>query len=97
MKHSGSVTIIHNHPNSSRISFTDIKTMFDNDKSDVIIAVGHDGSVYRVHSPNRNFDIAKFEEMVYNKYVNMYQNGRIATIKMTDDLYALGVFAFERR
>ena len=97
LKHSGTITIVHNHPNSSRISFTDIKTMFDNDKVDVIIAVGHDGSVYKVHSPNRNFDIAKFGEMVYNKYINMYQNERIATIKMTDDLYALGVFEFERR
>lgn len=97
LKYNGAVTIIHNHPNSSRVSFTDIKTMFDNDKIDTVVAVGHDGSVYKVHSPNRNFDIAKFEKMVYNKYADIYKDEKIARIKMTDELYSLGVFEFERR
>ena len=97
LKYNGSVTIIHNHPNSSRVSFTDIKTMFSNDKIDTIVAVGHDGSVYKVYNPNRDFDIEKFEELVYNRYVNIYQDAKLATIKMTDELYALGVFEYESR
>lgn len=97
LKYKGTATIIHNHPNSSRVSFTDIKTMFLNDKVDTVVAVGHDGSVYKVYNPNRNFDIEKFEEMVYNKYVNIYQDEKLAMIKMTDDLYNLGVFECERR
>ena len=97
LKYNGTVTIIHNHPNSSRVSFTDIKTMFLNDKVDTVIAVGHDGSVYKVYNPNRDFDIEKFEDLVYNKYVNIYQDTKLASIKMTDELYSLGVFEFERR
>ena len=97
LKYNGAVTIVHNHPNSSRVSFTDIKSMFINDKVDTVIAVGHDGSVYKVYNPNRDFDIEKFEEMVYNRYVNIYQDEKLASIKMTDELYALGVFEYESR
>ena len=97
LKHKGAVTIIHNHPNSSRLSFTDIRTMFTHEKVDVVVAVCHDGTVYKAFNPNRNFDIEKFEKMVYNDYVNIYQDAKLATIKMTDDLYGLGVFEFERR
>ena len=95
--HSGDVTIIHNHPNGSRVSFTDIRTMFVNKKVNTVVAVGHDGSVYKVFNPNREFDIDNFREMVYSKYLEEYRDEKLAEIRMTDALYNLGVFEFERR
>ena len=95
--HKGTVVIVHNHPNSSRISYEDILTMYKHKNVSAVVAVGHDGSVQIVTNLNRNFEIDKFWEEAYNDAVSIYQDEKLATHKATTALYELGVFDTESR
>lgn len=95
--HKGSVAIVHNHPNGSRPSYTDILTMYKQDKVEAVVAVGHDGTVHIVSSLNRDFDIENYWQEAYNDAVEQYGDKEVAKIKATDALYNLGVFKYERR
>ena len=95
--HKGSVAIVHNHPNSSRPSYTDILTMHKQDKVDAVIAVGHDGSVHIVSDLDKDFDIETYWKIMYNKAMETYGDKEVSRIKATDALYALGVFKYEKR
>lgn len=95
--HKGKMTIVHNHPNSSRISYTDILTMYRNPNIDSIVAVGHDGSVQIVSALNRKVDIEKAWEKVYNDAVEVYKDKTLAEHEATNAIYALGVFNTESR
>ena len=95
--HKGDVIIIHNHPNSSRISYKDILTMYQHENVSAVVAVGHDGSVQIVSNLNRKFEIDKYWEEVYNNAVEIYQDTKLATHKATTALYELGIFDTESR
>ena len=96
-KHSGTVAIVHNHPNSSRPSYTDILTMYKQDKVDAVVAVGHDGSVHVITDLDRDFDIENYWQEAYNDAMKVYGDKDVARHKATDELYSLGVFKYERR
>jgi len=95
--HKGNVIIIHNHPNSSRVSYKDILTMYEHTNVSAVVAVGHDGSVQIVSNLNRKFEIDKYWEDAYNEAVTTYQDEKLATHKATTALYELGVFDTESR
>ena len=95
--HKGQLTIVHNHPNSSRISYTDILTMYRNPKIDSIVAVGHDGSVQIVYGLNREIDIEKMWNSVYNDVVETTRDRTLAEHAATTYLYDSGVFKTESR
>lgn len=95
MRHGGNMVIVHNHPNSSRLSYTDILTLYKNQKISATIAVGHNGSVYKISDINRRFELEKVWDLMYNTYVKEYGNAEFATLKATDMLYELGIFTAE--
>ena len=55
-EYDGEIVLLHNHPNGSRPSYTDILRLQDKNVSSVI-AVGHDGSVYEISDYDRGVDI----------------------------------------
>lgn len=92
--HKGSVVIIHNHAEGTRLSKTDIFTAFTTKNTDVSIAVGHNGSVHCIYDINRKIDIDKIYNTVYNNVLEEYGNRDLATIKATDALYRSGAFKY---
>lgn len=68
------IILIHNHPNSSRPSYTDIKTLFDNTNISSSIVACHDGTVYKLYNPNRQIGIDKTYEVAYNDAISIYKN-----------------------
>lgn len=96
LNYDGNVILLHNHPNSSRASYTDIRNL-RTANVDGVIAVGHDGSVYLVTDLDSEFNIDIFWEEGYNSYKKIYRDEILANHHATDDLYKLGVFKAERR
>lgn len=92
-----SIVILHNHPEGGRLSYADIKTLFETPNAKGSVVVGHDGSVFVAHSPNRNISIAGIYEKLYNGYVREYQNKDIAKLRATDRLYEMGIFSHEKK
>jgi hypothetical protein len=85
--HKGDLIIVHNHPNSSRISYKDILTMYEHQNISAVVAACHDGSVQIVHDLNRKFPIDNLWETVYNDSVALYKDKKIAEHKATTALY----------
>ena len=96
-EYEGYVVILHNHPNNSRPSYTDIRALFEHEKTSASIVFCHDGTVHILSNPNRDFDIVQFWDHAYNEYVEIYKDKSIAEIKATDALYALNLFHYERK
>lgn len=96
-KHKGDAIIVHNHPNSSRISYKDILTMYKNKNISAIVAAGHDGSIQMVSELNRKIPIDKLWEKVYNDNVGAYSDKKLAEHKALTTLYDLGIFKVESR
>ena len=97
-EHKGSVVILHNHPNSSRPSYTDIRTLFEYEKTSASIILCHDGTVHILSMPNRKIDIASYWEKIYNKAVaECHGKKDLAVLKATDILYNAGIFDYEER
>ena len=96
-KFNGDVILLHNHPNSSRPSFADIKTLFDHKFVNTSVIIGHDGSIHMITSPNRTVDIDSIWEKAYNYYLKKYQNRSVAEHKALDLLYKSDVFVYESR
>lgn len=92
----GDIVLVHNHPNGSRPSYTDILKLKEKNIS-AVVAAGHDGSVYIVSNLNNDFDIENFWEEAYNTYKQIYQDDILAEHYATDVLYELGVFDVESR
>ncbi|MEY8435089.1 minor capsid protein [Streptococcus hyointestinalis] len=92
-----SIVILHNHPEGGRLSYADIKTLFETPNAKGSVVVGHDGSVFVAHSPNRNISIAEIYGKLYNGYVREYQNKDIAKLRATDRLYEMGIFSHEKK
>ena len=95
LSHKGELVIVHNHPNSSRISAKDIITAYKHENISSIVAVGHDGTVHTISNINRKVDIDKLWEDVYNDFVNVYNDKRVATKKATSILYEMNLFKYE--
>ncbi len=91
------IVLIHNHPNSSRPSYTDIKTLFNNTNINSSIVACHDGTVYKLYNPNRQIGIDKAYEMAYNDAINICRNKDIAKKHALNELYEKGLFDFEKR
>jgi hypothetical protein len=97
-KHKGDVILLHNHPNSSRLSFTDISTIYKNDSVIGSVAVGHNGTVHFVNKlKNDDIDIDNIWNELYNKAIEIHQNKDVAKHKALDALYDFGVFDYESR
>lgn len=96
-KHKGDKILLHNHPNSSRLSYADLLTLFNNEEVVCTIAVGHDGSVCIASNPDREVHIDKVYESLYNNYKQEYQNSDISKLHAMDDIYDLGAFKYEKR
>ena len=96
-KHNGKLIIVHNHPNSSRISFKDILTMYQNENISATVAVGHDGTVQIVSHLDRNIPLDKLWERLYNDYANQYGDKIIAERMATTMLYDSDIFKSESR
>lgn len=94
--YNGSIILLHNHPNSSRVSYADILALKENNVN-AVVAVGHDGSVNIVSELNKEFDIEKFWKEAYNGYQEIYKDDILAEHYATDDLYRLGIFKVESR
>lgn len=96
VNYNGKLILLHNHPNSSRTSYTDISRLKENSVY-AIASVGHDGSISYVYDLKENFDIEKFWEEAYNNYKEIYGDNILAKHYATDLLYELGVFKTESR
>lgn len=97
LKHEGEVIILHNHPNSSRLSYTDISTLFKNEKVVGGVAVGHDGSVHSITNLAKNVDVDRLWNETYNDIIDRVKNKRLAEHYTLDVIYDSGVFVYERR
>lgn len=91
------LTILHNHPESGRLSYADLKTMYKNSDIDKSIAVGHDGSVHLVFDMNRSKDLVGYHERWYNYYKSLGYTDRESQLKATDRIYEKGWFKYVKK
>ncbi len=91
------VVLLHNHPNSSRPSATDIKTLFENEQVERSVIACHNGEVHILSDPDRRVDIAQMYEQWYNQYKEEYKNTRVAELHATDRIYESGSFRYEKK
>lgn len=92
--HKGNVVIIHNHAEGTRLSKTDIFTAFSTENVEMSVAVGHNGAVHCIYGINREIDIDKIYQTVYNDVVEKFKNKDLAKLKATDALYESGAFKY---
>lgn len=92
--YNGEILLIHNHAQGTRLSKADIFTAFAQLNVTASMAVGHDGSIHYIYDFNRDIDIDKIYQEVYNKYISMYGNKELANIKATDMLYRIKAFKY---
>lgn len=97
LQHQGEVIILHNHPNSSRLSYTDISTLFNNPSVIGGVAVGHDGSVHSIMNLVDDVDIDKLWKRTYNEIIKVVSNKDLAKHYALDVLYKSKLFIYESR
>ena len=90
------ILIVHNHPNSSRLSYKDLKTMFQVDFVKMEMAVCHNGDINLAYDPDRNFDIESYYQRAYNDFKEIYGKKQ-SELFATDKLYDSETFKYERR
>ena len=91
------VVLLHIHPNSSRPSATDIKTLFKNKQVERSVIACHNGEVHILSEPDRTIDIVQVYEQWYNQYKEEYKNARVAELHATDRIYESGLFQYEKK
>lgn len=96
LEYEDDIILLHNHPNSSRLSHTDIFKLKEKNVVSVV-AVGHDGSVYAASGLNTKNDIEKIWKEAYNDFKEIWKDDTLAKHYATDVLYSLGVFKLEIR
>ena len=94
IEHTGNVIIIHNHPGSRRPSGTDILTLWKEEKADISVIVGHDGSVFSISKINRKISLDKIYEKAYNEAKELGYSNAFARVKAADALYESGAFDY---
>lgn len=92
----GKITLLHNHPNSGRPSYTDIVRLKDSN-IDTVVAVGHDGTVYKASNLNPKVDIEKIYNELYNEFKQIVGDDVLSEHYATDALYDMDIFDVERR
>lgn len=92
----GKITLLHNHPNSSRPSFADIQKLKE-PNIDSIVSVGHNGDVFRVYDMDEKFDVDKFYQKAYNEFKETYKDDILAEKYATNVLYDMGIFKCDSR
>lgn len=93
----GEKILLHNHPSGGRLSFTDLKTLFANEDIEASIVIGHNGKVYIAKKPDRENDIEKIYESLYDNHKSEYGSSELARVHALDDLYKLKLFEYESR
>ena len=89
--------LLHNHPNSSRISYADLKTVSKFKNAVGTIAIGHDGSVHMASNLEDNVNVEKnWDEELKELKQSGFPSG-VAEHKALDKLYDLGIFDYVRR
>lgn len=96
LKASGApVVLLHNHPNSGRFSWTDIRTAFAHDFIAASVVIGHDGSVRTIRGIDHSINVEKIYAGLYNEIKGRYPLKSYAEHKALDKLYELGVFVYD--
>lgn len=80
------VVLIHNHPNSTKPSWTDVETVAARGWVDRNIIVCHDGTVYEVTCQNP--DVLKAYEFTYSK-IKAGSKGILSDKQMRNETYEL--------
>ena len=96
-ENTGNIIMLHNHPDGSQPSGTDILTLWRESKADATVIVGHDGAVYIIYEIDRNIPLDKIYEKVYNDIVAEGKPKDFAKVKAGEALYELGAFSFIKR
>jgi len=94
---SNDVILIHNHPNSSRPSYEDIKTLYTEDKVDKSIIISHNGSVQAIELTKRNYDIERIYDYWYNKFRKEGLTRQESNLKATDKVYESGAINYVKK
>ncbi len=89
-----SITLLHNHPESGRLSFADIKTIYRNEDVSMSIAVGHDGTIHAVSEVNRNKDLIGYHAKWYTYYKSLGFTDQESQLRATDKVYEKGWFKY---
>ena len=98
-EYKGTIITLHNHPNSSEPSITDILSMYKNGKVEVSIIACHNGDVYKISNMNRKIDLVKEYQLIYNEVKTKYMV-KDYVLRITKDEFLLkakqhGWFNFE--
>lgn len=91
-----SIIILHNHPDSSTLSTTDISTMMDYASIQSTIAIGHNGDVYFVSEIPKGEDIIREFRVSYSKHRETWSD-LTAREKAWEDVSRKRGFVYERR
>ena len=78
MNYNKEIITLHNHPNSSEPSVTNILSMYKNSKIKYSIIACHNGNVYKISNMNRKIDLEKEYQKIYNEAVLRVQNKNVA-------------------
>lgn len=94
ISYKGRIVSLHNHPEGTRPSFSDLCCMQKIPNIKQAIVAGHDGSVYSLEDVNRKIKLDNLYEKLYNKVDagnkdltyrkimdNMYTNRKVVTMK----------------
>ncbi|MEG0671917.1 hypothetical protein [Clostridium sp.] len=89
--------VIHNHPNSSTFSESDLKTLFNSNSISKMMAIGHDETVFKINSKNLDIDIVNELLVCYTKIKKLgysVSTSEYMAYKIISDRYKL---EYERR
>lgn len=89
--------LLHNHPNSGRLSFADIDTVNTQENAIGTIAVGHDGTIHIGKNFTKTPDLRKIWDKEIESFKSMGFPTPLAKHKALDKIYELGIFEYEKR
>lgn len=96
-EHKGKLVLLHNHPNSSTFSPSDINLLTNAESIDTVIACGHDGGVHIASGLSEKFNIEEEFEREYNRYKKIGFTGLTSGEKSWKKLSEIYKFNYERR
>lgn len=93
------IIAIHNHPKSTRPSYSDLRTMLEFSAIKKMVVVGHDSTIYIVSDIDTRLTVEALDELYakwYNYFKLSYPKEMLET-KVMDVIYKLGLFKFIKR
>lgn len=96
LSYNQALILLHNHPASTRPSFTDIRTLSHERLVKSSLIIGHDGSLQLISLPDKGPNIDKLFEFWYTASKVSGLPTQEAILKSTDQLYDKGVVCFEK-